>query len=143
MRPLARAVGRGALAGTIAGLVILGIGGRLVMSFIAWRAAIPVGYTVGGTLEVIVTGVLFGLGGGLIYGALAMLWRLDRVTIGAAYGLLYFAGLALHPPPAARSAASGVPQQRPLVLFAFAALFVLYGVSMAALLRRTDGAARR
>lgn len=143
MRRLARAVGGGALAGGVAGLLILGIGGRLVMSLIAWRAAIPVGYSVGGTLEVIITGVLFGLGGGLIYGTLAAVWRLDRRSIGAVFGLLYFAGLALYPPPAARSAASGVPQQRPLVLFAFGALFVAYGVSVAAMMRRADRNVRR
>lgn len=143
MRPLARAVGRGALAGAVPGLLVLGIGGRLVMSLIAWRAGIPVGYSLGGTLEVIITGVLFGLGGGLIYGTLVAVWRSDRVSIGAAFGLLYFAVLALYPPAAARSAASGVPQERPLVLFAFGALFVAYGVSVAAMMRRTDRNVRR
>jgi ABC-type polysaccharide/polyol phosphate export permease len=136
MRRLGRGLVRGTLTGTVVGLLILGIGGRLVMSLIAWRAGIPVGYTVGGTLEVIMTGVLFGLGGGLIYATLVAVARSDRPAVGAAFGALYFAALVLYPPPAARSAAAGVPQQRVLVLLAFGALFVAYGVTLAALMRR-------
>ena len=143
MRRVGRGVGRGALIGAVVGLLILGIGGRLVMSLIAWRAGIPVGYTVGGTLEVMITGVLFGLGGGLIYGILAAVWRLYRPAFGAAFGAVYFTGLALYPPAAARTAALGVPQQRVLVLLTFGALFVVYGASMAALMRRARDTIRR
>jgi len=133
-------LGRGLLAGGIAGVLVLGIGGRLVMSLIALRAGVPVGYSAGGTFEVILTGLFFGLAGGFVYGALLGLVRGRGRWLGPILGLVYFVGLALFPPPAARSAASGFPQHSVFVLIAFGTVFVMYGFALSALAARQSRA---
>ena len=62
---------RWVLRGAVLGLVILGIGGRLLMRFIAHRENRPVMvFTVPGTLTVLFAGTVAGVTAGLIYYAL-------------------------------------------------------------------------
>ena len=71
MRPLWRTAIRTLAAGTILGLVILGIGGRLVMSLITTQAGGTPRYTIGGTLTVVMLGAASGLAG-------AVMWIVSR-----------------------------------------------------------------
>ena len=59
---------RWVLRGAVVGLLVLGIGGRLLMRVIAHREQRPVMvFTVPGTLAVVFAGTVAGLGAGLIY----------------------------------------------------------------------------
>jgi hypothetical protein len=66
----ARLVFRSALAGAAIGLVVLGIGGRMIMRVIAhWEGRVPV-LTPSGTFTVVMMGALAGLAGGVVHGLL-------------------------------------------------------------------------
>ena len=59
---------RWVLRGAVVGLVVLGMGGRLLMRVIAHREHRPVMvFTIPGTLTVIFAGTVAGIGAGLIY----------------------------------------------------------------------------
>jgi hypothetical protein len=65
MRILAHPASRTLLAGTLIGLVILGVGGRIVMAIITMNAGGTPRFTPGGTLTVVMLGAASGLAGGL------------------------------------------------------------------------------
>jgi hypothetical protein len=61
---------RSALAGAAIGLVVLGIGGRVIMRVIAhWEGRVPA-FTPSGTFTVVMTGALAGLAAGVVHGLL-------------------------------------------------------------------------
>jgi len=65
---VARSILRSALSGTAIGLVVLGIGGRMIMRIIAhWEGRVPV-LTPSGTFTVVMMGTLAGLAGGVVHG---------------------------------------------------------------------------
>ena len=53
--------------GALLGALILGVGGRIVMRWIALATNAPSGFTVGGTMTVLASGALSGAGGVLLY----------------------------------------------------------------------------
>ena len=68
------------LRGALAGLIVLGVGGRLLMRVIAHREHRPeMVFTVPGTLTVILAGTVSGLGAGLLYYLLRRFVRADWV----------------------------------------------------------------
>jgi hypothetical protein len=126
--------GWGLAAGALSGLLALGLAGRLAMSVLAVMAGNPVRWSLGGTLDVLAFAALVGAPAGAVYGLLRDLgpprwWR------GAAYGLALFALFVLVPPPAARSAFSGVRALWLPVLALFGAAFTAYGATLEWLLR--------
>ena len=127
----------GGAAGAASGLLVLGLVGRLAMSVTALLAGQALRWSLGGTVDVLLFGLLLGAAAGLAYGALRA--RLPRPSLlaGAAWGALLFLLLLAVPPPAARSAFGGVSQVGvPAVLALFAAVFLLWGLALEALLRR-------
>jgi uncharacterized BrkB/YihY/UPF0761 family membrane protein len=60
----------GLLLGAGAGLVVLGVGGRIAMRAIANANNTPTGFSLGGTATVVILGLVSGLGGGLLYALL-------------------------------------------------------------------------
>ena len=61
---------RSGLAGAAIGLVVLGVGGRIIMRVIAhWEKRVPV-LTPSGTFTVVMMGALAGLAGGVVHGLL-------------------------------------------------------------------------
>lgn len=101
------------------------------------------GFTLGGTLEVVATGVIIGVPAGLtlLVGRLRV-WRSCRF-LGAIGGGLLFSGLALVPPPAARSASTGVSSAVLIVaLVLFGTLFVSWGVTLVAAVDQMFGMGR-
>jgi hypothetical protein len=61
---------RSALAGAAIGLVILGVGGRVIMRVIAhWEGRVPA-FTPSGTFTVVTLGALAGLAAGVVHGLL-------------------------------------------------------------------------
>jgi hypothetical protein len=67
MRPRWRTVTRTLVVGSILGLVILGVGGRLVMSWITAQAGGTPRYTLGGTLTVVMLGAASGFAGAVMW----------------------------------------------------------------------------
>ncbi|HEX6627570.1 MAG TPA: hypothetical protein VF105_06425 [Gemmatimonadaceae bacterium] len=85
------------LRGAAVGLIVLGIGGRLLMRVIAHREHRPeMVFTVPGTLTVLIAGTVAGLAGGLIYYLLRRFVRsgaIRTVLFLIACGLLAWRGV--------------------------------------------------
>lgn len=72
------------LRGALAGLIVLGVGGRLLMRIIAHREHRPeMVFTVPGTLTVLLAGTVSGLAAGLLYYLLRRFVRADWVRTAA------------------------------------------------------------
>jgi hypothetical protein len=83
------------LVGTVLGTVILGVGGRLAMSAIAWNTTGASRYSFGGTMTVVVLGAVSGVAGAGM--ALLSAWVSRRFLSGRRWieYLLFAALLAL------------------------------------------------
>jgi uncharacterized BrkB/YihY/UPF0761 family membrane protein len=109
----------GPLAGIAVGVPILGIGGRIAMRVIAHATDVAPGFSLGGTLTVVLMGAVSGAAGGLIYAVLHRVlpnrdgWR--ALIFGVVLVLLTLHGLS----PAT-----------PLSLSLFLPLTLLYGALM-------------
>ena len=131
----ARRLGLALLAGAVAGLVILGIGGRLAMWIIALAAGQAPRFSVGGSMTVVWLGALFGAPGGAIALALrrSVAWR--PLARGAVLGGL---GLAVALVVVGRQFEG--PVTTPPVLFvvlgSFAVMFLAYGVVLTLVVAR-------
>jgi hypothetical protein len=129
----------GAAAGAASGLLVLGLVGRLAMSAAALLAGHALRWSLGGTIDVLLFGLLMGAGAGLPYGLIR--WRLPRASpwTGLAWGAVALLVLLAVPPPAARSAFGGIRHVGlPAVLALFGAVFLLWGLLLEALLRRAQ-----
>jgi len=121
---------RSTLAGLACGTLILSVGGRVLMRGIALASGGSGGFSLGGSLEVVAVGALYGALGGLLL--LAFPLRLGRWRP-ALHAAILFVVVALTS-PAARGAASGVGMPGRLVaLLAFGGLFLAYSFALAAL----------
>lgn len=70
MNSTLRWVLRSAIAGAAIGLIVLGVGGRIIMRIIAhWEGRVPV-LTPSGTFTVVMMGMLAGVAGGVVHGLL-------------------------------------------------------------------------
>lgn len=88
----------GPLAGIALGLPILGIGGRVAMRVIAHATNVAPGFSLGGTMTVVLLGGVSGAAGGVIYAVLARFLP-DRAVLralifGVALVLLTLRGLS-------------------------------------------------
>jgi hypothetical protein len=135
--PTLRSALLGVAAGALGGLLVLGLVGRAVMSVTAVLAGHALRFSLGGTADVLLFGLLVGAAAGVPYGAIRpRLPRPSRLT-GMGWGLALFLLLAAVPPPAALSAFGGVSHVGlPVVLALFAAVFLAWGLVLEALLRR-------
>lgn len=129
---VARFVGIGIASG-----VVLGIGARLVMHLIARESGVAAGFSLGGTLEVILFGLIVGAPAAWAFLGLAPLTRIRRPFPGLVWGFVLFVGLALAPPPAARSALAGTPDTPWVTATLFCSLFLLWGVGLDTLERHS------
>ena len=90
-----------AAAGLVAGTLVLGIGGRLLMTLIQISAGHPSSWSVAGTWQVVSPGLMLGPGAGLLFSVARP--RLPRgvaaggLTFGLAHGLLWVAIYFLRP----------------------------------------------
>lgn len=127
---------RDVLAGLAAGAVVLGLGGRLLMRAIALGFGGAAGFSWGGTVEVVVFGALVGAAGGLAYGL--VLRRFVKPPLGRAIalGLGSYLVLAVLPYDAKMAIAAFPQSQWPVILLAFAGLFVLFGLATEKLAQR-------
>lgn len=134
-----RLLARGAVAGAVAGTLILGVGGRLVMRIMALLfSPEPPEFSWGGSLDVIGAGAMYGTLAGLLREPLAR--RLPRRAVGPALGVVTYLGIALVS-RAAKDAAASVPAPPRLVgLVLFLVLCVGFGIAVDAVVRRLSAA---
>ncbi len=138
MKGFSRALWRQLAAGLLAGLaggLVLGVGGRVAMRLIALGAGLDPGFSWGGSVEVVATGLMIGVPAGLVFIALRRLIPGPSIWRGAAFGVLLFLALVIVPPPAARSASESVGRLL-LTVGLFGPLFVLYGIVAELVARR-------
>lgn len=118
-----------------AGIVVLGVGGRIAMRAIAWGAGIPPGFSFGGSLEVLAAGGWRGLAGGLVFAALLRFGPPNATVRAILLGALLFALSVLTLTASLRSLASELGVV-PLALALFGGLFALYAATVELVTRR-------
>ena len=85
---------RSAVAGTAIGLVVLGVGGRVIMRIIAHlEGRVPV-LTPSGTFNVVMLGAVAGLAGGVVHGLLRRF--VTRTTIRVALFVVFCVAFTWH-----------------------------------------------
>lgn len=126
MRDRLRAPLRTLLVGTALGLLILGVGGRLVMALVAAQTGARPTFTLGGSATVVFLGAVSGAAGALI--AIVSRAIATRFARGAAWAafMLFGAGLLLVTMRGLRGSPAGAHAY-------FYGLVVLYGVALALL----------
>jgi hypothetical protein len=128
MRFISRSAVRTLLVGTLLGLVVLGVGGRLAMAAIQVDAGASPAFSVGGTMTVVFLGAVSGLAGGalaLISGAVARRYLSGHQWLRhALFGLLLFLVTM-----------RGLRGSPPAGWWYFYLLVALYGASMALYVR--------
>ena len=118
-------LGTALLLGSLGGAFFLGIGGRLVMRLFALATARPGGFTLRGSLNVVLAGAIAGARGGILLVA-AQRFLPRRPWVRA---LSFAAGCYLIATP-------GFRPPRPLVFALFVPVFFAYGVAVELLWER-------
>jgi len=119
----------GLACGLLTGIVILGIGGRLLMRAIALLAHAEPGFSFGGTLEVIAFAALVGLASGPVFAIFETRLPGSEMLKGAVFGVLVFLVVILLPGDA-KNAAFAFPELFPATIATFAALFIAFGIAL-------------
>lgn len=125
----------GALAGFVSGTIILGIGGRLLMRFIAHLGGLEVGFSWGGSLEVVLLGLLIGFVSGTIFPIVGQYVFKNRSWTGTFYGALVFCSILVMPIEG-KGASAGFPQLIVVIYILFGTLFAVYGWALDTLFGR-------
>lgn len=129
--------GWGVLAGVAAG-VVWGVGARLAMRLVAVADGRPTEFSVGGTLVIVITGMMFGLPLGLLFATVRGHLPGSGIGRGISFGVI-LAVLLLVPVIALGASDLGRdPLDAPVLLGAalFSALFSLHGAVMEAMIGR-------
>ncbi len=124
-----------ALASVVGGLW-LGVAGRGVMVLIALAAGHPLRWSWGGSIEIVIFGVILAAVAVAAWMLLRHLVPVLRDGRGLVFGLVLFVIFAVLPPPSAQSAVAGIGQ-RTLSLALFGALLVVFGILVEAILVRS------
>ncbi len=124
-----------ALASVVGGLW-LGMAGRAVMVLIALAAGHALRWSWGGSIEIVVFGVILAAVAVPAWMALRHWFPALRVASGLPFGLILFGIFAVLPPPSAQSAVAGIGQ-RSLSLVLFGVLLVVFGLLVEAILVRS------
>lgn len=124
-----------ALASLVGG-VWLGVAGRGVMVLIALAAGHPLRWSWGGSIEIVVFGVILAAVAVPAWMALRHWFPALRVARGLPFGLILFGIFAVVPPPSAQSAVAGIGQ-RTLSLVLFGVLLVVFGILVETVLVRS------
>jgi hypothetical protein len=125
----AKQLGMLAAAGLLAGLVFLGVGGRLAMRIIVLAHGDTPGFSISGTLQVLGVGAVIGGLGSVASLVLQRIWRRASWMRGVALGSAMFAvGTAIFVPTAAGIDANFF--EGLFIAALFAAIFFGYGLTM-------------
>lgn len=127
MRHTLKNIGVGILGGLISGIVILGIGGRLVMRAIAVMAGGSGSFSWGGSIEVVLLGAIIGICSGAFMGLSLPLAMRNKLIWSLLQGLLAYL-MVLVLPIGGKGAARGFPDLQITIHLLFGGLFLLYGI---------------
>lgn len=125
---------RSLFTGLFLGALILGAGGRLFMRVIAEMGGLEGGFSWGGSLEVVLVGLITGGIAGICY----PLWLripLNKNLQGILYGLLVFMVFLLAP-VSGKGAARGFPDLQLQIYIGFGLLFLLFGYVLSKLVKQ-------
>ena len=101
---MVRQLARAALAGMVAGVIVLGLGGRLAMRAVALLIHQAPHLGVGASLGILLIGGILGAVAGIAYGVtLQQRWPDRDTTKGILFGSAVFSVLTLLQPPAIRA----------------------------------------
>ena len=108
--------------------VLLGVASRIVMRLIGMLAGGTEGFSWGGTIEIVLFGVMIGAPIALFFFLLRSRLEWPRPWAGVALGAVLFAATALRPPPSAASALAGTADPPLATAALFAALWLGFGL---------------
>ena len=119
--------------GALAGVGILGVGGRLAMAAFSLITGLPLGFwfSAGGSAAVVLTGALYGLPGGLLCWALDRGARISFWPRAALSGTVLFLGVTAVAVP---NNQAGAARERPILSIA---LFLPLAVAFAGVVQRS------
>jgi hypothetical protein len=117
------------MALAVAAGIVLGVTSRIAMRLVALQAEVGPEFSLGGSIEVVLFGVLVGAPAALAFWACRNRFALPAWSAILA-ALLVFAGLVVWQPPAAQRALLGTPDAPIATVAVFAAAFVLYGIAL-------------
>lgn len=123
------------LAGGIAGALVLGVGGRVLMAALPVLSGAAPRFSWGGSLEVVALGSGYGVVGGAVLGALDRLAQRAGAARGLTAGAL-LCTLAWLSSPVGRSTAKGAPVPLTVVVMISVVTFAVFGLVADRLLRR-------
>lgn len=120
--------------------VVLGVAARVAMRLVALEADVRPAFSLGGTTEIVLLGVIVGSPTALIFWVCRQRCRMPA-SAGVIAALALFALLAARPTPAARSALRATPDTPIATVVAFAAAFLIYGIALEVLWRLKQASA--
>lgn len=132
-----RSLLRPALVGTAAGILVLGVGGRVAMRVIALGGGAEPVFSIGGSVEVLAAGAWRGAVGGLLYWLVASLIRWTVPWRGLVTGALLFLVATLTLRPSLREQVAAL-DAAPLALGLFGSVFLLYGLAVDLVITLSD-----
>jgi hypothetical protein len=122
--------GLAVLAGTVSGCIVLGVGGRAVMTFTALLAGVPPRFSWAGSLEVVILGAIYGAVGGVLLAVIRRRWPGGGLRGGLALGAL-LCGIAWLTSAVGRDTARSSPVAIGVLVGCSVLAFLLYGVAAA------------
>ena len=121
----------GAAAGLAAGILIFGLGGRVLMRLVALAGHRPVHFGAGASLGIVLIGGVLGLLGGIGFGVLQRALPGRAAVQGLLYGTLFFVvAVPLQPAPI-QAEITELRAIWSIVIPLFWALFLAWGVCVA------------
>jgi hypothetical protein len=130
------------IAGAAVGALVLGIAGRAAMTGIALLAGSSLNTSMRGLFEVMLFGAVLGAVGGAMLVPVRKVLQASRLARGTVVGVLLFAGSCVVSFFRGQIG-FGFRAILPVTLAMAAAMFIVYGVSLDALLTRLEGNARQ
>jgi hypothetical protein len=121
----------GLFCGMMAGGVVLGVGGRMVMRALAVIAEREVDFSFSGTIEVVAFGAIIGSIAGAAFVAIKKYLPGATPLKGMSFGLLTFLALAIVRLPSVERSAVAFEGFLPPIVLMFGAVFLLYGIALA------------
>ncbi|MEX2108976.1 MAG: hypothetical protein WD802_00035 [Gemmatimonadaceae bacterium] len=115
------------LAATVAGIVVLGVGGRLTMAGLAMANRNGPGFSWGGSLEVVLLGTFYGAIGGVLLAVLRRVWPQAGWWRGIGLGGMLL-GLAWASSTVGRQTAAAAPAGVLTIVGISLGVFAVYGV---------------
>ena len=123
--------------------VLLGLAARLSMRFVALESGMAGAFSFGGSLEVIVLGIMIGAPLALLFLTMRRHVAMPAPFAGVLYGVAVFSFLTLVPLPAARSALASTPDPPSATAGAFGLVFVAWGIALEFLSSHVEKRARQ